>query len=159
MRCSSGGHGRVQFPPLPFVSAAPVPAICLQNHTGVTAVFSHVMPSNSNGNPRAAIANSALRIRALRFTPEKQTITVSQAIQAQSLTWPVLATDMLSYSRSSPQAYIQAGMEVMPRLFGSPPSQQILEYTTQAKQDRGPLHGSLVLHSPGITFGKCQRGT
>lgn len=46
----------------------------------------------------------------------------------------------------------------MPRLFGSPPSRQILEYTTQAKQGKGPLRSPLVLHSPGITFGKHQRG-
>jgi len=116
------------------------------------------MPSNFNGSPIAAIPHSALKIRALCFIPDRQSIKVSQTIQAESLAWPALTTDMLSYSGSSPWAYIWAGMEVMPRLSGSPPSQQILEYTTQAKQGRGPLRSPLVLHSLGITFGKHQRG-
>lgn len=116
------------------------------------------MPSNFNGSPIAAIPHSALKIWALCFIPDRQSIKVSQTIQAQSLAWPALTTGMLSYSRSSPRAYIRAGMQVMLRLFGGPPSQQILEYTTQAKESWILLHGPLVLHSPGITFGKHQRG-
>lgn len=104
------------------------------------------------------VPHSALKIWALCFIPDRQSIKVSQTIQAQSLAWPALATDMLSYSRSSPRADIWAGTEVMPCLFESPSSQQILEHTTQAKQSRGPLHSPLLLHSLGIIFGTHQRG-
>lgn len=115
------------------VSWLPQPQQFLCTNTLVPQKFCHVMPTNFNDNPIAAIPHSALKIWALCFIPDRQSIKVWQTIQAQSLAWPAFTADMLYYSRSSFWAYIQAGMEVMMHLSGSPPSQQIPEYTTQAK--------------------------
>lgn len=138
------------MPPRPFVSAAPAPAIPLQKHTGATEVFSHVLPSNFNGSPIAAIPHTPLKIRALRFIPDRQSIKVSQTIQAESLAWPALTTDMLSYSRSSPRAHIRAGMEVMPPLFGSPPSQRIRAYTGETRQGSSARPSGVVVSGHDI---------
>lgn len=136
------------MPLLPFLSAAP--AISPQKHAGVTQVFSHVMPSNFNGSPIAAIPHSPLKIRALRFIPDRQSIKVSQTIQAQSLAWPALTTDMLSCSSSSPRADIWAGMEATLRLFGSPPGQQILEYTSETRRGSSARPSGLALSGHNI---------
>lgn len=72
------------------VSQLPRPQQFLCTNTLVPQEFCHVMPSNFNEKSRATILHNALKIWALCFIPDTQSI-----FQAQSLAWPAFSTNML----------------------------------------------------------------
>lgn len=63
-------------------------------NTLVPQKFCHMMSRNFNENSIAAISHSALKIWALCFIPDRQSIKLWQTM-AQSLAWPAFSTYML----------------------------------------------------------------